>query len=427
MASSVRIDGSLPAAGTNPSTGTVFAGGWAVDYDWHNDRVAASGQPRRLSALRFPAPFDLGVEGVLRGQAAFTGFLYLFQDGQYLKLREADMTPVQEPRPTAPAWHLPPSWTSFDAVFPGGGVKSRFAYFFRGDEYVRFDWTTDHPSPGYPRKIGPNWHTSAPFTSDIDGVIIGQEGFSTKAYLFKTVTVTVDDSGALGAGHTLQVPVYARYDFDKEIVDHVVQDPLVVVANWRGLFPLLDAGTAVDTALGWTAPALIALGAKAASLTAGTPSDPATDAALRHHFMSPNPNATMITAITARMNDIQNRIRAIPSKFQWTPGLAFDAQTARATLTEIGDTFSTESGPNARGAVHIHEASHFIETGSPVDVPEWQGETVNGTFNPAPAGQPAYHDLTPDQALTNPSSYAAFAQEIAFGQDTRFGAGRPQE
>jgi len=427
MASTVHIDGSLPGAGTNPSTGTVFADGWAVDYDWHADRVVASGQPRRLSSLGFPAPFDSRLEGVLRGQAAFTGFLYLFQDGQYLKLRDSDMTPVQEPRPTAAAWGLPPSWTSFDAVFPGGGVKSRFAYFFHGAEYVRFDWATDRPSPGYPRRIGPNWHTSGPFTSGIDGVITGLDGFATKAYLFKTITVTVDDSGALGPGHTVQVPVYARYDFDKEIVDHVVDDPRQVIANWRGLFPLLDAGAAVDVALGWTAPALIALAAKAASLTAGTPSDPATDAALSHHFMTSTPDLGRVNAILTRMTDIQNRIRAIPTAFRWTPGLAFDAQTAPATLTEIGDTFSTESGPNARAAVQIHEASHFIETGNPVDVPEWQGETVNGQFHPAPPGQPAYHSITPDQALTNPSSYAAFAQEIAFGQDTRFGAGRPQE
>jgi len=36
--------------------------------------------------------------------------------------------------------------------------------------------------------------------------------------------------------------------------------------------------------------------------------------------------------------------------------------------------------------------------------------------------------MTPDQAIENPSSYAAFAQEITFnGTDTRFGAARPHE
>jgi hypothetical protein len=82
--------------------------------------------------------------------------------------------------------------------------------------------------------------------------------------------------------------------------------------------------------------------------------------------------------------------------------------------------------------VLIHEAVHFT-FGSEPDVPEWSGATIAGTTHSIPvdpstgASVGAYADLTTIAALTNPSSYAAFVQEVALGADTRFGAARPQE
>ena len=99
------------------------------------------------------------------------------------------------PASTASAWDLPLTWTALDAVFPGGGKKSGFAYFFRADEYCRFDWTTNKRSPGYPKKIAAEWKTSPPFNVNFDGVIIGHAAnFGTKAYLFKTLSATVDNN-----------------------------------------------------------------------------------------------------------------------------------------------------------------------------------------------------------------------------------------
>ena len=186
MSSSVRIDGALPGPGASPTRGIVFSGAWAVEYDWSTpDRASGSGQPFRLLARSFPPGFEADLEGALRGQAAFAGNLYIFRGGQYLRLLEATMAPTSLAATTATAWSLPATWTALDAVFPGGGVKSGFAYFFRADEYARYDWSIDRLSPGYPKKIGAEWHTSGPFARDIDGVIIGQDSFNTKAYLFR--------------------------------------------------------------------------------------------------------------------------------------------------------------------------------------------------------------------------------------------------
>jgi hypothetical protein len=165
----------------------------------------------------------------------------------------------------------------------------------------------------------------------------------------------------------------------------------------------------VDVALDWCAKGLLALNA---ALAGGV--SPATDTALAHHFRSTTPD---LTVIRDRLRLIESRIANIPVDFTWIAGLRFAAQTQIGAMpwrTEIGDLFSTIHGPNGRAAVLIHEAAHFVIAINTLDVPEWSGETPG----------PAYHTITPAQAVENPSSYAAFAQEIAFGRDTRFGEAR---
>lgn len=328
------------------------------------------------------------------------------------------MTPDGSSRPTAGPWGLPERFNNFNTVFPGSGKKSQFAYFFRGSEYVRYDWKTDKASPNYPKTIGPNWHLPAPFDQNLDGVVVGVAGFATKAYLFKTIEITVDGNGnPAAAGSRVPVPAYARYDFDSEKVDFTATDPAQIVRAWPGLFPLLDAGQAIDIALDWVQDAITAL---AGGLS------PNTQTAFGHHFMTRTPSASTIRTVRSRFVQLQTRLNAHPDKFQWTPGFAGPAQTRQGLLTEIGDDFSITQGPNGRAAVLIHEAVHFTFGGN-VDVPEWSGQTVNGTFFPPRPGMPVYSSMSTNDAIINPSSYAAFAQEVHFGIDMRFGDARRHE
>jgi len=55
-----------------------------------------------------------------------------------------------------------------------------------------------------------------------------------------------------------------------------------------------------------------------------------------------------------------------------------------------------------------------------------QERTERFDRDPACGGM-AYSAMTPTQAIANPSSYAAFGQEIFFGADTRFGDARRHE
>jgi hypothetical protein len=376
-----------------------------------------------LSAIGFPSPFDSDLEGALRGRAAFANFLYLFKNGRYLRLDAATMIPEGPDAATAPAWSLPADWTSFDAVLPGRGAKIEFCYFFRGQQYIRFDWAANAPSSGYPKFIGPEWHMAAPFDRDMDGVVAGQGSFGTKGYLFKSLPQTLDRDGnvvpASASGAIAVVtPGYARYDYTAEASGGTETAPRDVVPAWSGLLPLLDAGAAIDKALNWCDAALTAL---------ATPADPAVAAALDHHFRSSSPDPARLDQIIARMTAARARIGSLPDRFQWTSGFGGVAQTTPNILTEIGDNFSILHGPNGRAAVMIHEAVHFIFVPGDIviDVPEFSGATIGGvTFGVS--GGMAYDAMAVDQAIANPSSYAAFAQEIFFGSDERFGNARRQ-
>jgi hypothetical protein len=340
------------------------------------------------------------------------------------------MTPdgVNAETDIAPAWGLPPAWTTVDAVAPGRGSKIDFCYFLRGSEYVRFDWLANAPSPGYPKFLGPEWHVNAPFDRDVDGMIAGQDALRTAGFLFRRLPQSVDDDGNLApAGQIVETPGFARYDFTSGLSQGTAVAPRDVSTRWGGLLALLDAGPAIDLALGWCDAGLQALSA--------TPEPAILATAFAHHFMTPTPAPAQRLAIATRLAAVRARIASLPVAFQWTRNLPFAAQTVPGVSTEIGDDFSNIHGPNGRAAVLIHEAVHFTFTGAgpAVDVPEWSGETINGrTFGISPAipgvlSNIAYTALTTDQAIENPGSYASFVQEIFFGQDNRFGIARRHE
>lgn len=282
MVSSVHIDGSLPDPGDAAVRGLVFAGAWGVDYDFQADTVVDGGQPRRLASLGFPAPYDRGLEGALRGRGRYSPYLYLFKAGRYLTLDAATMA-VAGPAAgadTAADWKLPSGWTGFDAVLPGCGKKRGFCYFFRANEYIRYDWTAAAPSPGYPRQIGPHWHLPPPFDAQVDGVIAGQgPAYGKRGYVFASQAWNVDREGAVVVpgpdSFRIIAPAYARYDFDDEAFSGHEDQPRRVTELWTGLLPLLDAGPAIDTALQWRDAALTALSA---------PATPALSAAHRRRF-----------------------------------------------------------------------------------------------------------------------------------------------
>lgn len=415
MASTAKIEA---ASITSPSSSVVTSGGWAVDYDWSNDRVTDSGVPWRLG---FPAPFDRNLTGLVPGQNAYSEFYYVFSTDTYLRCR-TDGT-VDGDDSIASQWGLPPGWMSVDAVFTGGGAKSSYTYFFNGGNYCRFDWNANKMSPPNAQAFGTNWHVPPSFAAGIDGSITGAVGYSTKAYLFTTLPQTVDyDGKAAAAGFRVNTTAYARYDYDKQTLDLVETNPPDVTLRWPGLLPMLDVGPAIDLALKWIDETLRVL-------KAGPPT-PATATAFDHHFGTGGAVLpAVLGSVITNFETLQTTIGNLPTGLRWLAGLGVAAQTWPGDRIEIGDKFSLIHGPNGRAAVLIHEAVH-LTFGAGEDVPEWSGATIDGlprdrATDPTDGHLlPAYSDLTTAAALTNPSSYAGFAQEIALHSDERFGAAR---
>ena len=114
------------------------------------------------------------------------------------------------------------------AVWPDGGPYEGKAYFFKGDQYTRFDVAAGRADPGYPRAIaGGGW--PGLFDRDIDAVCVWPRGtpYEGKAYFFRG-----DE--------------YLRYDVAADRADPGYP-ARIAGGNWPGLFP--EGG--VDAACAW--------------------------------------------------------------------------------------------------------------------------------------------------------------------------------
>lgn len=127
--------------------------------------------------------------------------------------------------------------------------------------------------------------------------------------------------------------------------------PADVVGQWNGLFPLLDAGPAIELALDWIG------GAETAA--AATPLDPATLTAFAHHFMTLSPDTTVVNTVRDRLRQFRERLTELPDRFRWTADLGFAATTTPGTLTEIGNEFSALIG---RSVAEFMRLQNLINT-----------------------------------------------------------------
>jgi hypothetical protein len=206
-----------------------FKDGSCFEYDPRAgaDRVVNGPFPIGTRFKGLNAAFSSGLDAAVNWG---DGFVYFFKGDRYWKydaLGERADTPA--PRKIATGWPtLPASFiTGIDAAFNSGTGK---AYFFKGDEYVRYDVKSDRldaPDPGtppYPRKIGDSngWHgLPLSFQAGIDAAVFAGDG---KIYFFKDTE-------------------YVRLTFSSRTVDAISPPyPLKIDPLWQGLPSTLDAG-----------------------------------------------------------------------------------------------------------------------------------------------------------------------------------------
>jgi hypothetical protein len=112
---------------------------------------------------------------------------------------------------------LPEMLEGIDAVMMWNNGK---AYFFKGENYIRYDIATDQADTGYPAPIDPNWH--GVWANGIDAAMVYPNG---KAYFFKE-------------------EMYLRYDISADHIDFGY--PAKIENGWKGIWT-----DGIDAAVAW--------------------------------------------------------------------------------------------------------------------------------------------------------------------------------
>lgn len=204
-----------------------FRGPACFEYDPRpgTDEVVAGPTALGTRFRGLNATFSAGIDAAVNWG---DGFVYLFKDSQYYKFDAlANRTTQPNPRPIADGWPTFPAAFAdrIDAAFNAGNGK---AYFFSGNQYLRYDVGTDRvdaPDPGtaaYPRAISdPNgWRGLTPgFESGLDAAVNAGDG---KLYFFKDGE-------------------YARLTFATRTVDSVAPPyPVAISPAWSGITAPVD-------------------------------------------------------------------------------------------------------------------------------------------------------------------------------------------
>ncbi|UVT14814.1 MAG: hypothetical protein H8K04_13325 [Nitrospira sp.] len=174
------------------------------------------------AAVFWPAPPPGGAE-IKTVAYFFKGNQFMRYDVDADRADSADGAGRPYPQPISLKW--PGIWTDrVDAVvvWPVPRDGRTVAYFFRDDQYIRFDVKRHRADPGYPKPIGGNW-PNFKFPSGIDGAVAWPTPIEGKSvvYFFKG-------------------DQYMRYDVDADRADDQSGGgqgyPAPVAGNWPGLF-----------------------------------------------------------------------------------------------------------------------------------------------------------------------------------------------
>jgi len=134
--------------------------------------------------------------------------VYFFKGDQYSRYDlKTDRVEAGWPKKIEDEWEgLFPR--GIDAAISDGGTR---IYFFKGEQYSRYDLAEDRVQPGWPKKIRDEW--AGLFTSEIDAAFDFPKN---KVYFFKG-------------------PDYSRYDMKQDKVE--AGWPKKIKDEWEGLFP----------------------------------------------------------------------------------------------------------------------------------------------------------------------------------------------
>ncbi len=147
---------------------------------------------------------------LIADQPISEGKMYFFRGDEYVRFDIGTDRADQAPQKIAKGWKgVWPEGVDAAVHWPG---KSK-VYLFRGDEYVRFNIDTDEADQA-PQKIAKGWKGVWP-----EGV---------------DATVLWPDKGVKGKMYFFRGDEYIRYDLDKDKAD---QAPQKIAKGWKGVWP----------------------------------------------------------------------------------------------------------------------------------------------------------------------------------------------
>jgi GH24 family phage-related lysozyme (muramidase) len=189
----------LEGGGTFKEFVYFFRAGEYYRFNWETDRND-DGYPQSSSVWNLPGAFAAGFDAAVNGQGAFEGKAYFFKGDQYLRYDWANDR-IEEGYPQSmDVWNLPgPFAGGIDAALNGVGEHEGKVYFFKGADYIRYDWNNDRIDEGYPQPIT-EWKFPSNFSAGIDAAINARGDNAGKAYFFRG-------------------DLYLRYDWQTEAVD----------------------------------------------------------------------------------------------------------------------------------------------------------------------------------------------------------------
>jgi len=201
-----------------------FKGDKYTKYNWTND-IIEDGYPMSIEGWNLGSDFNNNIDAAFNGYGANEGKAYFFKGSQYVRYDWAKNCADEGYPLSISEWNLPGNFaSSIDAAIEGTGENANKVYFFKDNEYIRYNLETDTVDEGYPLSLN-EWKLIDPFLSGVDSVINGKGAYESKTYFFKGSQ-------------------YMRYDWASDQIENGVQD----IGSWRLEFnvnpvPSIDANT----------------------------------------------------------------------------------------------------------------------------------------------------------------------------------------
>ncbi len=187
----------------------IFKGDQYIRYDFVST-YADPGYPKKIGDVwggmgDFASGFDAGFVNPTTMKA------YFFKDDQYLRRDvKAGQTDSGYPRKISASWPGVASLGKLDTAFLRPGTND--VYFFKGDQYLKYNLATSKPYDGYPKKISDKWGgMTGNFGSNLNAAVTSPTD-PNKVYFFKGTE-------------------YVRYDLSTSKVDPGY--PQAISNNWH--------------------------------------------------------------------------------------------------------------------------------------------------------------------------------------------------